>query len=299
MAGEVGGCILCGGNRHRVLFRNFDRLHGKPGVFEIVRCEACGLVSTRPQPEDISRYYPDEYEPHNLKPERGGWARLMRILQRFVASPVPPELKRSKGKFLDIGCGTGVFLKELQTAGWEVHGVDISEKAIAVAREKLGLKNVKVGTLEGVRYPDEFFDVINMSHLIEHLPDPLGTLKEVKRVLRFGGCLVVTTPNFASVGARIFRGFWFPLDTPRHLYLFSPQTIKLLFGKVGGLEVIRERYDFSAYCLARSLGYLTGWPKFWLKVKPIFWPLTTLTAIWGKSDVLTISARRMSPQVEI
>jgi SAM-dependent methyltransferase len=132
------------------------------------------------------------------------------------------------GRILDIGCGSGDTLVLLQSVGWDVYGVDIDPGAIRVARKR-GLRNVDLGTYEDLkRYPDDFFDAIRLYHVIEHLDDPSKCLKLARQKLKAGGELIIGTPNAQSIAARIFKQYWYNLDCPRHLHLFSPKTLGTL-----------------------------------------------------------------------
>ena len=121
------------------------------------------------------------------------------------------------------GCGNGRQLERLAQAGWQVEGVDFDERAVQTAR-RLGL-DVRVGDLASVRYPDEKFDAVILSHVIEHVPDPVALLTECRRVLRHGGQLVLATPNSESLGHRTYGKAWLGLDPPRHLLVFTPRAL--------------------------------------------------------------------------
>ena len=99
-----------------------------------------------------------------------------------------------RGRLLDVGSGNGLFLHQMKRLGGAVAGVELDGRAASVARAKFGLE-VFEGPLEEATFPDEYFDAITMNHVIEHVLDPVGLLKECRRVLRPGGKLVVTTLN--------------------------------------------------------------------------------------------------------
>ncbi len=136
---------------------------------------------------------------------------------RYLAIP-------NKGRMLDVGCGGGGVLKLAEECGWQAEGVDFDPDAVANARRK-GL-SVREGSLEDQHYPENSFDLVLMSHVIEHVHDPLGTLREIHRVLRPGGTLAVTTPNASSWGHRHFGRDWRGLEPPRHLQIFSSPNLR-------------------------------------------------------------------------
>jgi SAM-dependent methyltransferase len=122
--------------------------------------------------------------------------------------------------------------------GWSVQGVEPDPAAADTARAR-GL-SVATGTLEDAAFPAGRFDVVTLSHVIEHLRDPLGTLRECARVLAPGGRVIVVTPNAASDGARVFGSSWMAWDPPRHLVVFTPGSLERLMG-AAGLSAIEVR----------------------------------------------------------
>ena len=144
---------------------------------------------------------------------------------------MPAMPQGTKGKILDIGCGSGDTLAILKEIGWDAYGLDIDAQAIKAAHSR-GLTNVKLGTYKDLKkYPDNFFDVIRLYHVIEHLDDSGMCLTLIYKKLKKGGKVIIGTPNAASLVARIFKGYWYNLDAPRHLYLFSPKTLTMLMRK--------------------------------------------------------------------
>ncbi len=144
------------------------------------------------------------------------------IPMRYLAVP-------EKGRLLDIGCGDGYVLKLAEELGWDAEGVDFDTRAVANARCK-GLK-VRLGQLADQRIPDDSFDLILMSHVIEHVHHPLATLSEIRRVLRAGGTLMLATPNADGWGHRHFGRFWRGIEPPRHLNIFTGANLLELAGR--------------------------------------------------------------------
>jgi 2-polyprenyl-3-methyl-5-hydroxy-6-metoxy-1,4-benzoquinol methylase len=125
---------------------------------------------------------------------------------------------------LDVGCATGAFLDLLRTHGWTGIGLDLDASAIQYARDTLGL-DVRQQSIREANLPENSVDVATLWDVIEHLHDPLDVLKELRRVTRPGGKLIVRTPDIASLDARVFGEYWIGLDVPRHLYLFDDRTL--------------------------------------------------------------------------
>jgi 2-polyprenyl-3-methyl-5-hydroxy-6-metoxy-1,4-benzoquinol methylase len=252
-------CPLCGEEEHKVVYTGLrDRVYGAPGEWTLKECKHCGLLFQAPRPtvEDIGKVYATYYT-HSVKKKprtlsqrlreyiRGGYlasafgymegiAPLQRLLGRLAhLHPEEREIIRGsvmylpakhRGHMLDVGPGSGETMKELRRLGWKVEGVDFDAEAVRVARRSYDL-DVKLGTLEEQSYPSNHFDAVIVSHVIEHLHDVLAFLAECQRILRPGGRLVAITPNINSLGHRLFKASWLPLDPPRHLLLFSPETL--------------------------------------------------------------------------
>lgn len=245
-----------------------DRFFNVPGRWTLAGCPQCGLIwlNPRPIPEEIGRLY-EHYFTHDSVEEqpraprfRGavrdaalGYDRSMRgafpkLLGKiaFAVRPVRDLMLLSvmtlpgpKGKkLLDVGCGNGSYLAKMRRLGWDVVGVEPDPKAARIARERFGIQ-VHVGNLTDAGFADQIFDALTMSHVLEHVSDPVRTLHECERLLKPGGKLVVVTPNSGSLGHRVLGRAWPHLDPPRHLHLFSMHTVRLAIEQTG-LQVLRS-----------------------------------------------------------
>lgn len=261
---QIESCFLCGGRDFQFLFKNYDRMHGLRGEFSLYRC-SCGLVFINPQPDEreIASFYPEAYGAYQEQDTTSSDHFLKRFLEKIyykvqgerlkkiIFLPLRPLLRSTKikknGYLLDVGCGEGDFLDKMKKCGMEVHGVDFSEVAVSRARAR-GL-NVVRGTLIEAHFPNAYFDVITVNHVFEHLHDPVEFLIEAKRILKSEGVIILGTPNIASLGFRVFGRFWMPLETPRHLFLYSIKTISLLSEKVGLKVTGRSFQSYPWYFL--------------------------------------------------
>jgi SAM-dependent methyltransferase len=135
------------------------------------------------------------------------------------------------GRLLEVGCGAGKTLAYLQSLGWRAVGTDLDGEAVAVAAS-LGV-DARHGALEALAFPANNFDAVVVKHVIEHLPDPRATLREIRRILKPGGTLIVLTPNAAGRGHARFGKHWRGLEPPRHLHIFTPGSLELLITEVG------------------------------------------------------------------
>lgn len=232
-------CLLCGAAGN-ILHENLeDLLFGVAGHWRMRRCQErdCGLAWIDPLPseERLNAAY-SGYHTHHLPARPNIMRKAMRAtyrsLQRFtpfLESSVPLESMFlngiSPGRLLDVGCGSGTFLSQMSKSGWSVEGLETDAAAARIARELSGIP-VKMGTIECAGYPAESFDAVTLSHVIEHVADPVAVLRECWRVLRSGGAITVTTPNLESLAHTHFHSCWRGLEPPRHLQVFSMASLR-------------------------------------------------------------------------
>ena len=273
-------CPLCGAVEPTRLFESRDRVHNLPGIFTVFRCQRCEAVSYHPrlQAGELSRYYPETYGRYRYsksihKKKYGGIRQF--VLENWYGYPSPekrtPSLinkwtafflsfvmaknaipYRGEGNLLDVGCGGGSYLYRLKSWGWNAYGVEPSAVGAAQARS-LGL-HVYQGQLEEAAFPDSFFDVVRLNHVLEHLTDPHGTLCEIKRIVRPDGLVYVTVPNTRSLNFWLFGENWYGLDIPRHVVSYSPEALKFLCDGTG-FEIVRMRFRSGPFNFVRSVKY--------------------------------------------
>jgi len=138
---------------------------------------------------------------------------------------------RPSGRVLDVGCGEGSRVERLRDLGWIAAGVDFDAAALEAGRRR-GL-DLRLGSVESLGEPTASFDAITLSHVIEHVPDPLATLTECHRLLRPGGVLWSATPNVRSEGASRWGAAWRGWEIPRHLQVFSGPALATLVSRAG------------------------------------------------------------------
>jgi 2-polyprenyl-3-methyl-5-hydroxy-6-metoxy-1,4-benzoquinol methylase len=240
---EYVSCNLCGADRPLSFATTRDRQHWLPGIFTLVQCGRCGLIYLNPRPAgaELAAYYPDDYDPYAILNDQQGPA-VARLNLRYSMAKRCGLVERyapARGRALDIGCATGRFLDAMRRRGWEAHGVELNEHVAAEARGRLGL-DVHTGTLQEASYPSAWFEAVTMWDVLEHVPDPLGELREIQRILKPGGVVALRVPDVSSPEARFFGNYWVGLDAPRHLYVFSPTTLAAMLARAG-LELIDQR----------------------------------------------------------
>jgi len=248
---ETVACNLCGSTDATDYAVVPDLLLERPQVVaRLVQCRRCGLVyqNPRPTPEEIGMHYPPEYEPYtDYTVQRRQNPLLRRVIDyginkrcRFVTR------HKTGGRLLDIGCAAGTFLLGMRAQpGWQVQGVELSATVAEMARTQHNL-DVFTGTLEQAAFADASFDAVTMWDVLEHVHDPAGTVREIRRVLKPGGILVVRVPNLASWDAGFFKTTWAGLDAPRHLYVFTPATLSRLLTE-NGMPVVEHSTAIGSY----------------------------------------------------
>lgn len=263
-------CPFCAADDGRPFFRGAD--------FTYVRCRRCGLVYQNPRytfRHLRSSVYGAKYFRYELRNEEN-FFRLMLLNLRDAAvrsrtEDWPPPRKR----FLDVGCATGRLLAHMRDAGWEVTGVDLCAESCRYGRRTYGVRILNT-TLEAARFATSSFGFVHMSHVIEHLPDPMGSLTEVFRILMPGGLFLCVTPDCSGFQARLLRSRWRSAHRD-HLTLFTRKTLRRALERTG-FEVLRS---FSYGGLAQGLA------PAWVKR-----PLDVLAKRLGFGDVVVFLGRK-------
>ncbi len=231
--------------------------------FEIWECKHCTLRFTQniPEEDEIGAYYQSEnYISHSDTSE--GFINKMyhRVRKRTLHQKknlVRRTTRIKNGSILDIGSGTGAFLSKMKQANWEVTGLEPDENARKKTLELYGLQLESSEKLFSLT--DESFDAITMWHVLEHIHDLHGYINQIKNLLKPRGKLFIAVPNHTCYDEEIYKEFWAAYDVPRHLYHFSPGSIKELLS-LHGLDIISKKpmwYD-SFYVSMLSEKYKTG-----------------------------------------
>jgi 2-polyprenyl-3-methyl-5-hydroxy-6-metoxy-1,4-benzoquinol methylase len=298
-------CDLCGSPGGHLLFTATDHREGLGGRFGLVQCDTCRLVRTDPRPQDLSSWYPPDYRSH--AGERSAHARASTAALRYAArSHHSPPIARiltwtipaadigpavpPGSTILDVGAGSGAAVAALRAEGYDAWGVEPSASAVAIAHAA-GRDTVVQGTLEASELAARKWDVVRFTHVLEHVPSPLTTLRVVSEVLAPGGHVVVVVPNFAGAGRLAFRASWDALEVPRHLHHFTPATLSHAFA-AAGLRVRSLRTAALFGSLPASIDAWTcrgrrqrGWSRS-LAAKGVTYPLELALAALGIGDGL-------------
>jgi 2-polyprenyl-3-methyl-5-hydroxy-6-metoxy-1,4-benzoquinol methylase len=288
-------CYLCGGPgslRYRGLR---DSLFGAPGAWDLRQCDnpVCelGWLDPMPAESEIGKAYRQYFTHGEPTTPDSAFQRLQRAVHDgslrkwsgYAQGVGPPwrrrlaplagilpggraesearamflQAQRPGASLLDVGCGDGAKLIHMRDLGWDVEGVDTDRLAVELARARNLV--ARVGTLAEQRYPDGRFDAVHMSHVIEHVHDPVALLAECHRILKPDGVLVVLTPNLSGWGHAKFRSDWRGLEPPRHLHLFAPKSLASTL-RLAGFEsaTIRSVAANARYILSMSIALRDG-----------------------------------------
>ena len=262
-------CRLCG-SESLVLLYVFS-------TNKVSRCRKCGFtqIVDRPREKDIyDLYYSGDFFQRGKYVKDKAIENVCRRRVKWLQDNGVPN----RAKVLDVGCATGDFIM-FAKKHFDMWGVDISKYAVDLARRQNPdiSERIFCQRIEDFRFPDEFFDVIVLWDVLEHLWDPLGTLTILQRFIKKGGVLAFSTPNIGSHVARLMGKHWALMTVPEHLCFFNRSTVELLYNKVG-LETVGWMSK-GTWCNMSFLIY-----KF---TKAMFFSLPTRVMDWTKRSFLS------------
>ena len=228
-------------------------------TFDLYHDETLDMLITFPQPslDNLGKYYESEDYISHTDNQRSLFEKLYHFIKNIALKNklnLINSHQPNKGRILDIGAGTGDFLSVAKKDGWQTIGVEPSTKAKSIAINK-GVSFVELTT----ELENNSFDVISMWHVLEHVPDLDKQIKELKRLLKPTGTLIIAVPNFKSFDAKYYGKFWAAFDVPIHFWHFSKTAIKLLFEKekMKLEKVLPMKFD-SFYVSLLSEKYKSG-----------------------------------------
>ncbi len=327
-------CPLCGTEDSRTMLQTVDHLCGVPGTYSIARCGKCKHVFMNPRPtsDTLHLCYPEYYGPHvSTPPTVSGDSSEAQSetpwYLRFLPLRYVPGLKslyywltNDRGQLLprgplesenavppralELGCATGGYLAKLVAIGWDVVGVEPGKIASEKARE-CGF-NVHTGVLDDVSLPAASFDCAAAWMVVEHVVDPVTTLRQLHDLLKPGGQLLISVPNGGCWERLLFRSSWYVWELPRHLHYFTPSSVRDVLKTsgfvntrvihqrnvlyiIGSLGVFLGRFSLTKNIGARLRKYPDS-PRLWVQLA--ISPLAHLMAICRQGGRLTITAER-------
>jgi SAM-dependent methyltransferase len=242
-------CPICGSGKVSDLLVAPDRFHARKEIYRLIRCQSCRSVwlASPPKPEEMGRHYTEQYHRDIVAAGEGSAASRWKNQVKLISS------YKREGVILDIGCSSGGFLSTMKGPAWNLRGIEIEESTAQRCRATTGAEVFVGDALEAPFFPANF-DVITCFDVLEHLHCPRQFLTKVLEWLKPGGIFYAIMPNIDSWEARLFGTYWYGLELPRHLFHFSPASLRYLMREVG-FEEVRIRTPRVSY-IERSLGYV-------------------------------------------
>jgi SAM-dependent methyltransferase len=239
---EKHECPVCKGLQREILYVTRDRHYRIAGEWNVTKCTNCGLVQLAPMltSEELLDLYPKTFYAYDqTRHNKNKKETLKKIF--FPTLLVKDPHFETPGKILDYGCGTGWSLVKFRDAGWDCVGIEPSENAAETGRQQLGL-DIKHGTIHTLsRFDANSFDYIRANHTLEHDPDVLDTIKEMRKIIKPNGRLLIGVPNIKSVPGDFFGKYWWYLGAPVHTYNFSLNHIKKVLEQ-NEFEIVSVRF---------------------------------------------------------
>lgn len=282
----VQDCPVCGSQHNSVLDSNLiDWLSDPPtGLWKLERCFECGIAYLSPRPDShsikqaYSHYYThtsdkDNLVHNSLRSIKNYFAEKYYAVKRESANPFDYlvymvivilfplsryfdaksrhifEVNNTSRKLLDIGCGNGEFLRFANRFGWNVVGLDFDKAAVLEARSD-GL-DVRHGSIDVIDKKEKF-DFISLSHVIEHVYDPVELIRTCYSLLNNGGTLWLETPNIDSIGYALYNSNWRGLEPPRHAMLFNKESLSEILLNAGFLSIEQKLHGLSGVYMGLS-----------------------------------------------
>jgi SAM-dependent methyltransferase len=246
-------CDLCGADEVKLITVS--------NGFNLVKCRKCGFVYINPRPpQKILRDY---YQGYFLEEDEhiDAWKREFRSLYLEVRNRIN-KAHKAKGRILDIGCSFGFFLELMRDDGWDVFGLDYSKFAVDYATNVLKLPNIIWGGMEDGNFTDNYFDVVTMFYVLEHVVDPSETLRLIHQNLKRQGLFINRVP-YTKPLIPFYRMLGEPgFEAPMHLSDFSPKTMAMFLEKTGfeDIEIFvsrpRRLADFGPRMAISSLTWI-------------------------------------------
>jgi len=305
------GCLFCGKALSIFQDRIFDTRFGSEGLFNISRCESCGLIQLSPCPsvDELKQLYETYYNFGGSK--KGIYTKLRKIFLESVCyrlwmaidGDVCFHSRRGQGRLLDIGCNEGQGLQIYKQNGFIAEGLELNERAASEARKR-GFR-VFTDSLETFQ-PEQLYDVAVLSHVLEHFVNPKEMLTHAARILKPEGQIWISCPNIESWQRDIFGRYWINWHVPFHITFFSVATLNALLNDTG-FKVVKIKYATPSLWAAQSLialffakkgkkNYAQRSPillgSFMIFVRFIFFPFLWLGNLIGSGDCLSIEAQR-------
>ncbi len=263
---HLNRCPVCHAEKISPIFEAKDYTVSN-NEFSIWQCNNCSVRFTQniPDEQSISGFYQSEDYISHTDSHKGLINWIYQLVKKRTLSGKRNLIMRStglhKGNHLDVGCGTGAFANKMLKAEWTVTGLEPDSGARAVAEKMYGLKILNADELFNLQ--TNSFDAITLWHVLEHVHDLHGYVKQLKNLLKENGKLFIAVPNYTSYDAQVYKQYWAAYDVPRHLYHFSPASMKNLIEQ-HELKIIsyKPMWFDSVYVSLLSSKYKNGKTNF-------------------------------------
>lgn len=274
---DAATCRICGNTHGNKPYIAREMMFGYRDKFEYLQCAECGCLQIKEIPDNLSKYYPESYYSFRDQgcPRQGllkafrrrerakNWLYGTSVIGTFLSighkMPYCFDWFRRAGirfdsEILDIGCGAGELLLELQKYGFTgLTGIDLFIKDDIFYKSGVRVLKKPLSELK------QQFDFIMLNNSFEHMPQPLFTLKELHRLLRPGRHVLIRTPLVSSFAWREYGVNWVQLDAPRHLFLHTGKSIQML-AQEAGFKITDVVFDSTEFQFLGSEQYLRNIP---------------------------------------
>jgi len=249
---DVRTCPLCGGMQMSDFLTAPDRFHLRHEKYNLLRCASCWCVwqASPPKPNEMGLHYSENYHTAIVTgAEHTGakrWQSHRNIIARY----------KQQGAILDIGCSSGSFLASMNNGKWKLFGIEMDGLTAEKARSRSSAE-IFVGDVMDAPFQPNSFDVVTCFDVLEHVYQPRELFARVLHWLRPGGIFFAKVPNIDSWEARLFGTYWYGLELPRHLFHFSPRSLRPLVTDIGFREVCITATGQGTH-LGHSMRYVFG-----------------------------------------
>jgi 2-polyprenyl-3-methyl-5-hydroxy-6-metoxy-1,4-benzoquinol methylase len=242
-------------------------------AFTVHECRGCGFKYTANASDEdsIGKYYQSEAYISHSNTNRGAINYLYHLVRSYMLKRkrnlIEKAIHSQSGSILDVGTGTGYFLNEMNTHGWQTHGTEKSPQAKEFAKKEF---NLSIDSPDAIfNYPNHHFDVITLWHVLEHIHLLQKNMEAFVRLLKPAGKLIIALPNHTSWDASHYKEYWAAWDVPRHLWHFGPAQIKMLGERYGFrlnqrlpmpfdafyVSILSEKYKKSTFAIPKGILY--------------------------------------------
>jgi SAM-dependent methyltransferase len=291
-------CNYCGVDDATVVFRA-----GEAQISQVVRCNRCGLMYASPRGKEPDHIQVAKYDPQFTRFQNGkAISRLMKEkIQVRDYDRTREHLNRlypRRGKLVEVGSGLGYLLDRFRQDGWDVLGVEPDPQACRYAREEVKIEAIN-DILENSDLAPESIDVILLNHVIEHLDNPLETLRAVNRLLKTGGHFVIETPRYDTLMFHLLGRRERSVACNGHIYFFTTDSLRKLY-EAAGFETVQLDYvgrSLTGERILYNVGVISKSPRIKASLERLSYRLglERLKFRFNLRDMQRVCVRKVAP----